>query len=80
LSDGTVAVGNGTVVCRRGSFGAATPKHTEGKENLVSVTDDLPGGNQDRPVPREEIPNPETGVGIGARNDPDTFEPEEDPE
>jgi hypothetical protein len=57
---------------------------TEGRENLVSVTDDLPGGNQDRPVPRhvqrEDIPNPETGVGIGARNDPDTFEPEEDPE
>jgi hypothetical protein len=50
----------------------------------VSVTDDLPGGNQDRTVPkhvqREDIPNPETGVGIGARNDPDTFEPEEDPE
>jgi len=28
----------------------------------------------------DEIPNPETGVGIGARSEPDTFEPEEDPE
>lgn len=46
----------------------------------MSITDDSSGGNQDRPVPREEIPNPETGVGIGARDDPDTFEPEEDPE
>lgn len=24
-----------------------------------------------------EIPNPETGVGIGADSEPDTFEPEE---
>lgn len=26
---------------------------------------------------RDSIPNPETGVGIGADNEPDTFEPEE---
>lgn len=28
----------------------------------------------------DEIPNPETGVGIGAQSEPDTFEPEEDPD
>ena len=28
----------------------------------------------------DEIPNPETGVGIGADSDPDTFEPEENPD
>lgn len=25
----------------------------------------------------EEIPNPETGVGVGADSEPDTFEPED---
>lgn len=25
----------------------------------------------------DEIPNPETGVGVGADSEPDTFEPEE---
>ena len=29
---------------------------------------------------RDDIPNPETGVGIGADSEPDTFEPEETPE
>jgi hypothetical protein len=29
---------------------------------------------------RDDIPNPETGVGIGADAQPDTFEPEENPE
>jgi len=47
---------------------------------IVSATDDRSGRNQDRPDSKEEIPNPETGVGIGARTDPDTFEPEEDPD
>ena len=46
----------------------------------MSVTDDRTGRPEDRPAPREEIPNRETGIGIGARDDPDTFEPEEDPE
>ena len=46
-------------------------------ENSMSDTDDLPGRDTDRG--RDEIPNPETGVGIGAREEPDTFEPEEDP-
>jgi len=46
----------------------------------MSVTGDLPDRDDDRPALREEIPNPETGVGIGARSEPDTFEPEEDPE
>ncbi|HEY5841525.1 MAG TPA: hypothetical protein VIU87_08665 [Mycobacterium sp.] len=46
----------------------------------MSSTDDLPRRDNDRPAPRDDIPNPETGVGIGARNEPDTFEPEEDPE
>ena len=45
----------------------------------MNVTGDLPD-RDDRPAPRDEIPNPETGVGIGARSEPDTFEPEEDPE
>lgn len=27
-----------------------------------------------------EVPNPQTGVGIGAGAEPSTFEPEEDPE
>lgn len=46
----------------------------------MSIDDDLPGRDQDRAVPKENIPNPDTGVGIGARSDPDTFEPEEDPD
>src|SRR6476659_10183928 len=46
----------------------------------MSVTGDLPDRDDDRPALREEIPNPETGVGIGARSEPDTFEPEEDPQ
>jgi hypothetical protein len=29
---------------------------------------------------RDDIPNPETGVGIGADAQPDTFEPEETPD
>ena len=29
---------------------------------------------------RDDIPNPETGVGIGADAEPDTFEPEETPD
>jgi hypothetical protein len=45
----------------------------------MSQTDDIP-----RPASRtertDEIPNPETGVGIGADSEPDTFEPEEDPD
>ena len=28
----------------------------------------------------DEIPNPDTGVGIGADAEPDTFEPEENPD
>lgn len=28
----------------------------------------------------DEVPNPETGVGIGAKSEPDTFEPEENPD
>jgi len=41
--------------------------------------------NKPNDVPRQdsgstdEIPNPETGVGIGADAEPDTFEPEENP-
>jgi len=37
----------------------------------------------DLPDPAEEtddIPNPSSGVGLGADDEPDTFEPEEDPE
>ncbi len=46
----------------------------------MTATGDLPGRDSDRPAPRDEIPNHKTGVGIGARSEPDTFEPEEDPE
>ena len=46
----------------------------------MSVTDDLPGRDADLRALRDEIPNPEKGVGIGAREEPDTFEPEEDPD
>jgi len=46
----------------------------------MSVTDDLPGRDADLRALRDEIPNPETGVRIGAREEPDTFEPEEDPD
>jgi hypothetical protein len=45
----------------------------------MSVTDDLPDRDIETHAPRDDIPNPETGVGIGAREEPDTFEPEEDP-
>jgi len=46
----------------------------------VTVTDEGSGQAPDRPAARGDIPNPETGIGIGARTDPDTFEPEEDPD
>ena len=42
----------------------------------MTATGDLPDRDSDRPAPRDEIPNPETGVGIGARSERDTFEPE----
>lgn len=29
---------------------------------------------------RDDVPNPETGVGVGASDEPTSFEPEEDPE
>jgi len=46
----------------------------------MSHTDDVPQPEQPVPPAANDIPNPETGVGIGARSEPDTFEPEEDPE
>ena len=71
-----VPAGARVVVCRKG---IDTERHgTEG--NPMTATGDLPDRDSDRPAPRDEIPNPETGVGIGARSEPDTFEPEEDPE
>ena len=36
-----------------------------------------PDGPADPPGERDDIPNPETGAGIGA-GEPSTFEPEED--
>jgi hypothetical protein len=57
--------------------GSLTPDR---REAAVSIDDDRFGDTQEPPALREEIPNPETGIGIGARNEPDTFEPEEDPE
>lgn len=35
--------------------------------------------NADQSTPSSDVPNPETGVGIGA-GEPSGFEPEEDPE
>ncbi len=46
----------------------------------MGVTDDLPDSANNLAAPRDEIPNPETGVGIGAGREPDAFEPEEDPQ
>ena len=46
----------------------------------MSHTDDVPQPEQPVPPAANDIPNPETGVGIGARSETDTFEPEEDPE
>ena len=46
----------------------------------MSVTDDSPDSDNNLAAPGDEIPNPETGVGIGAGQEPDTFEPEEDPQ
>jgi hypothetical protein len=31
-------------------------------------------------VPTGDVPNPESGAGIGATDEPTTFEPEEDPD
>jgi hypothetical protein len=36
----------------------------------MSLTDDLPGRNAEGLPLRDEIPNPETGIGIGASEDP----------
>lgn len=45
----------------------------------MSQTNDIP--RQDTSSEgTDEIPNPETGVGIGADSEPDTFEPEEVPD
>lgn len=44
-----------------------------------SARDQARPGDTDQPE-RDSIPNPETGVGIGADSEPDTFEPEESPE
>jgi hypothetical protein len=44
----------------------------------MSQTNDIPR-KVDSGEGLDEIPNPETGVGIGADSEPDTFEPEEDP-
>jgi len=42
----------------------------------MTQTPDLPDPAEDT----DEIPNRSTGVGLGAGDDPDTFEPEESPE
>ena len=77
-------------ICRRSPTGPARARivvcqnsidrHHDKEVNPMTATGDLPDHDIDRPAPRDEIPNPETGVGIGARSEPDTFEPEEDPE
>ena len=45
----------------------------------MSQTNDIPRSDA-ADQGTDEIPNPETGVGIGATDEPDTFEPEEDPD
>jgi hypothetical protein len=44
----------------------------------MSQTNDIPRSDSDEGT--DQIPNPETGVGIGADAEPDTFEPEEVPD
>ena len=46
----------------------------------MSQTNDTARASQPTTSTTDEIPNPETGIGIGARSEPDSFEPEEDPE
>jgi len=42
---------------------------------------EAPRDDQTRDEPGSEtVPNPDTGAGIGADQEPSTFEPEEDPE
>lgn len=45
----------------------------------MSQTNDIPRQDNDAEG-TDVIPNPETGVGIGADSEPDTFEPEENPD
>jgi hypothetical protein len=63
------------VVCQN-----SIDRHHDKEVNPMTANGDRADHDSDRPAPRDEIPNPETGVGIGARTEPDTFEPEEDPE
>lgn len=42
----------------------------------MTQTADLPDPAEET----DEIPNPSTGAGLGADEEPDTFEPEESPE
>ena len=44
----------------------------------MSQTNDIPRADSDGGT--DEIPNPDTGVGIGADSELDTFEPEENPD
>ena len=60
---------------RQDAVSRSTHAAREPMEDNMSQTDDFP-----RPDETDEIPNPETGVGIGADSEPDTFEPEEDPD
>ena len=45
----------------------------------MTSTESEPTGSGREDNPSGEVPNPETGAGIGA-GEPSTFEPEEDPE
>ena len=45
----------------------------------MTTTNDQPRPDETDQA-RDDIPNPETGVGIGADDQPDTFEPEENPD
>ncbi|MCU1531199.1 MAG: hypothetical protein JWO49_770 [Arthrobacter sp.] len=41
---------------------------------------DGPLDDEQKPATGGKVPNKEDGVGVGAGNEPNTFEPEEDPE
>lgn len=55
---------------------AAQTSQAEGDETAAPAQDHGVVGGQDEVT--DEIPNPSTGVGIGAGSEPSTFEPEED--
>ena len=54
-------------------------RYSDPKGTSVIISDDR-SAERKPPPPQEQIPSPDTGIGIGARQDPDTFEPAEGPD